>query len=74
MTNVLTQHQARRRLIQRSDMLACKVAFIDCKMPRSERKENYSLVGAGVTQSHHQVVNITEAHGVSLGVAAMPPA
>jgi quercetin dioxygenase-like cupin family protein len=60
------------RLIRRGDMVACKLAFIDCKMPGSEAKENYSLIGAGVTQSADQVVNITEPHGFSLGVAAMP--
>ncbi len=54
-------------------MVPCKVAFIDCKMPGSELKENYSLVGPGVTQSHDQVVNLSEPHGFSLGVAAMPP-
>ena len=63
----------RKRLIRRQDMVACKVAFIDCKMPGSIAKENYSLIGAGVTQSADQVVNITEPHGFSLGVAAMPP-
>ncbi len=61
------------RLIRRGDMVACKVAFIDCKMPGSTDKENYSLIGAGVTQSADQVVNIAEPHGFSLGVAAMPP-
>lgn len=61
------------RLIRRSDMVACKIAFIDCKMPGSTTKENYSLIGAGVTQSADQVVNITEPHGFSLGAAAMPP-
>ncbi len=64
---------AHTRLIRRSDMVACKLAFIDCKMPGSVGKENYSLIGAGVTQSSDQVVNITEPHGFSLGVAAMPP-
>ena len=64
---------ATARLIKRSDMVACKLAFIDCKMPGSTAKENYSLIGAGVTQSADQVVNITEPHGFSLGVAAMPP-
>ena len=53
-------------------MVACKLAFIDCKMPGSQDKENYSLIGAGVTQSADQVVNLTEPHGFSLGVAAMP--
>ncbi len=62
-----------KRLIRRQDMVACKVAFIDCKMPGSSAKENYSLIGPGVTQSEDQVVNITEPHGFSLGVAAMPP-
>lgn len=64
---------ARTRLIRRDDMVACKLAFIDCKMPGSTGKENYSLIGPGVTQSEEQVVNIREAHGFSLGVAAMPP-
>ena len=64
---------ARARLIRRIDMVACKLAFIDCKMAGSIGKENYSLIGAGVTQSADQVVNITEPHGFSLGVAAMPP-
>ena len=32
-------------------MVACKVAFIDCKMPGSTAKENYSLIGPSVTQS-----------------------
>ncbi len=73
MATRVTADAARQRHIKRSDMVACKVAFIDCKMPGSENKENYSLVGAGVTQSSDQVVNITEAHGFSLGVAAMPP-
>ena len=70
---VLTPDDARARHIRRSDMVACALAFIDCKMPGSERKLNYSLVGPGVTQSRDQVVNLTEAHGFSLGVAAMPP-
>ena len=47
----LTPEDARARHIRRSDMVACALAFIDCKMPGSERKENYSLVGPGVTQS-----------------------
>ena len=73
MHHTLTAAEARARHIRRADMVACEVAFIDCKMPGSERKQNYSLVGPGVTQSRDQVVNLTEPHGFSLGVAAMPP-
>lgn len=63
---------AESRLIRRSDLVPCKVAFIDCKLPGSEFKENYSIVGAGVTQSEDQVVNLAEPHGFAIGVAAMP--
>ena len=61
------------RLVRRSDLVACKVAFIDCKLPGSEQKENYSIIGAGVSESADQFVNLQEPHGFSLGVAAMPP-
>ena len=70
---LITQAEASARLVRRTDMVACKLAFIDCKMPGSTDKENYSLIGPGVTQSADQVVNLAEPHGFSLGVAAMPP-
>jgi mannose-6-phosphate isomerase-like protein (cupin superfamily) len=69
----LTKAEAQARLVRRASMVPCRLAFIDCKMPGSEKKENYSLIGAGVTQSAEQVVNLTDPHGFSLGVAAMPP-
>jgi len=68
----LDPDQARRRAIARDDMVACTLAFIDCKLPGSMPKENYSIIGAGVTQSKDQVVNLTEPHGFSVGAAAMP--
>ena len=52
--------------------MPCSLAFIDCKMPGSLLKQNYSIIGAGVTQSAEQVVNLDEPHGFALGVAAMP--
>ena len=64
---------AASRLVRRSDLVACKLAFIDCKLPGSEQKENYSIIGAGVSESDAQFVNLQEPHGFSLGVAAMPP-
>ncbi|HZZ02703.1 hypothetical protein [Paraburkholderia sp.] len=70
---ILTNDEVQQRLIRRSAMVPCKIAFIDCKMKGSDLKENYSLIGPGVTQSADQVVNLREPHGFSLGVAAMPP-
>ena len=73
MTSPIPADIAASRLVRRSDLVACKLAFIDCKLPGSEQKENYSIIGAGVTESADQVVNLREPHGFSLGVAAMPP-
>jgi len=67
-----TKSNAADRLIRYEDLVPCSLAFIDCKIPGSDRKVNYSVIGAGVTQSHDQVVNLAEPHGFALGVAAMP--
>jgi quercetin dioxygenase-like cupin family protein len=73
MQNVtLTQAEARRRLVLPEDRVSCSVAFIDCKLPGSHLKQNYSFIGPGVTQSASQVVNIPEPHGFNIGAAAMP--
>ena len=68
----ITAEEAERRLIKRSDYVSCSVAFIDCKTPGSHLKENYSLIGPGVTSSADQVVNLREPHGFNIGAAAMP--
>ena len=64
--------EAARRLIKRSNYVSCSVAFIDCKTPGSHLKENYSIIGPGVTTSTDQVVNLREPHGFNIGAAAMP--
>ncbi len=68
----LTQTDAIARRIKRSDYVSCTVAFIDCKKPGSHLKENYSIIGPGVTSSSEQVVNLPEPHGFNIGAAAMP--
>lgn len=68
----LTSDQARGRLVAPEDMVSCNLAFIDCKLPGSHLKQNYSFIGPGVTQSSAQVVNIPEPHGFNIGAAAMP--
>lgn len=61
-----------RRTIRRSDWVPCNSAFIDCRTPGSDRKENYAFIGAGVSQNATQVVNLTENHGFNTGAAGMP--
>ena len=68
----ITQDIADARHIKRADYVSCTVAFIDCKKPGSDNKENYSIIGPGVTSSHDQVINLAEAHGFNIGAAAMP--
>jgi len=61
-----------KRTIRRGEFVSCTQAFIDCWMPGSETKENYSMIGPGVTQNPDQVVNLREPHGFNIGAAAMP--
>jgi mannose-6-phosphate isomerase-like protein (cupin superfamily) len=69
---VLTPSEVRRRTIRRTDWVPCKAAFIDCRTPGSEQKDNYSFVGPGVSQSADQFVNLQEPHGFNVGAAGMP--
>ncbi|MEL6508197.1 MAG: hypothetical protein AAFQ32_00240 [Pseudomonadota bacterium] len=68
----MTQEIAQARHIKREDYVSCTVAFIDCKKPGSHTKENYSIIGPGVTSSDDQIINLPEAHGFNIGAAAMP--
>lgn len=68
----VTQDIASARHVTRDDYVSCTVAFIDCKKPGSHLKENYSIIGPGVTSSDEQIINLPEAHGFNIGAAAMP--
>lgn len=68
----VTRGELERRTVRRTDFVSCNQAFIDCRTPGSDRKENYSMVGKGVTQSADQVVNLDLPHGFNIGAAAMP--
>ncbi|MEA9984239.1 hypothetical protein [Subtercola sp. RTI3] len=71
--DVIIDHaEVERRTIRKSDWVACNSAFIDCRTPGSDRKENYAFIGAGVSQNASQVVNLTENHGFNTGAAGMP--
>lgn len=61
-----------RRTVRRSDFVSCNQAFIDCRTPGSDRKENYAMIGPGVSQSSGQHVNLRVPHGYNIGAAAMP--
>jgi quercetin dioxygenase-like cupin family protein len=70
---VIAPDEARKRLLTKDQYVSCAVAFIDCKKPGSHLKQNYSMIGPGVTSSADQVINLREPHGFNIGAAAMPP-
>ncbi|MFD4668691.1 hypothetical protein ACFWNN_03100 [Lentzea sp. NPDC058450] len=69
---VVPPEEISRRTVRRSDWVPCKAAFIDCRTPGSDLKDNYSFIGPGVSQSANQFVNLREPHGFNLGAAGMP--
>lgn len=60
------------RVIRYSDLIPCKNAFIDTKTPGSDKKENFCLIGPGVSEREDQHVHIVEAHGFNIGGARQP--
>ncbi len=69
---VIDKHTLHRHTIYAKDFVSCNQAFIDCRTPGSDKKENYSMIGPGVSQSSEQFVNLTTPHGFNIGAAAMP--
>lgn len=69
---IVTELEARARHVLRKDWVACGEAFLDCRIPGSNRKVNFALVGMGVAQNADQVINIQGKHGFDLGAASMP--
>ena len=62
-----------KRLIRYNDLIPCKAAFIDAKTPGSDLKDNFSIIGGGVSESTHQKVNLSLPHGFCIGAAGQPP-
>lgn len=68
----VTPEELARRTILKTDWVPCNSAFIDCRSPGSDRKQNYSFIGVGVSQNSEQYINLEENHGFNLGAAGMP--
>ena len=69
---VVEAGELERRTVRRSEWVSSRTAFIDCRTPGSDRKDNYAFIGPGVSQSSDQFVNLTERHGFNVGAAGMP--
>ncbi|MEM7728087.1 MAG: cupin domain-containing protein [Pseudomonadota bacterium] len=61
------------RLVRYADLRPCYNAFIDTRTPGSEAKENFTIIGPGVSENPNQHVHIAEPHGFNIGGARQPP-
>tara|TARA_R110000868_G_scaffold302191_9_gene562699 strand:+ start:6483 stop:7520 length:1038 start_codon:yes stop_codon:yes gene_type:complete len=61
-----------KRLVRYADLKGLRNAFIDARTPGSDRKENFTIIGPGVSENPAQVVHIPEAHGFNFGAARQP--
>jgi hypothetical protein len=51
----------------------CRTAFIDAHTPGSDQKENFTIIGGGVSEAADQHVHIRIPHGFNIGAAGQPP-
>lgn len=61
------------RVVRFADLKPCLNAFIDTRSPGSEAKENFTIIGPGVSENPSQHVHIAEPHGFNIGGARQPP-
>jgi len=61
------------RVVRYADLRPCYNAFIDTRSPGSEAKENFTIIGPGVSENPDQHVHIAEPHGLNIGGARQPP-
>ncbi len=69
----LTDAQMAARIVRYADLIPCYNAFIDTRTPGSEAKENFTIIGPGVSENPEQHVHIAEPHGFNIGGARQPP-
>ncbi len=60
-------------IVRRGDLVPCRTAFIDANTPGSDLKENFTVIGGGVSESADQHVHIRETPGFNIGAAGQPP-
>ena len=61
------------QIVRYGELVPCKTAFIDAHTPGSDRKENFTIIGGGVSESPDQHVHIRETPGFNIGAAGQPP-
>ncbi|MEO1688006.1 MAG: cupin domain-containing protein [Pseudomonadota bacterium] len=60
-------------MVRYGDLRPCRTAFIDAHTPGSDAKENFTIIGGGVSESPDQHVHIQDTPGFNIGAAGQPP-
>ncbi|KJZ16052.1 cupin [Marinomonas sp. S3726] len=61
------------QIVRYGELKPCRTAFIDAHTPGSDKKENFTIIGAGVAESPDQHVHIKATPGFNIGAAGQPP-
>jgi quercetin dioxygenase-like cupin family protein len=61
------------QIVRYGELKPCKTAFIDAHTPGSDQKENFTIIGGGVSEAADQHVHITSTPGFNIGAAGQPP-
>ena len=69
----MTSIDLNERIVRYGDLVPCRTAFIDAHTPGSDRKENFTIIGGGVSESADQHVHIADTPGFNIGAAGQPP-
>ena len=69
----MTRINIENRIIRYGDLVPCKTAFIDAHTPGSNQKENFTIIGGGVSESSDQHVHLSIPHGFNIGAAGQDP-
>lgn len=71
--SAMTAHEMETRIVRYGDLKPCRTAFIDAHTPGSDQKENFTIIGGGVSEAADQHVHIAIPHGFNIGAAGQPP-
>ena len=68
---MVSQQDMEQRIVRYGDLVPCRTAFIDAHTPGSDQKENFTIIGGGVSESADQHVHIKDTPGFNIGSADM---
>jgi mannose-6-phosphate isomerase-like protein (cupin superfamily) len=69
----MTPQEMQNRMVRYGELIPCRTAFIDAHTPGSDQKENFTIIGAGVSEAADQHVHIKDTPGFNIGAAGQPP-